>query len=235
MQGTWAIDVDPENSVTILEGLRNGAGRTVKLLHAKGANIVNDPSLAARLNMHNRTMPSVVIGPDSPETMIEEALDTARKADTILLCLGEAKEHSGESSTRADITLPAAQRPLFDAIAAYAKESGKPLILFAMAGRPLALAHEAGTCRRADLDRPSRQRGGQRPRRCAVRRGLALGPPVAGLAAQRRPASPADRGSGHRPADLGRGHRCRGRYGTATHRGTTGSASSPPPAFWKTR
>jgi beta-glucosidase len=142
MQGTWAIDVDPEHSVTILEGLRAAAG-SLDILHAKGCNIVDDPSLAARLNMHNRAMPSVVIGPESPEAMFADALATAEKADAILLCLGEAKEHAGESSTRADITLPAAQRPLFDAVAAHARATGKPLILIAMAGRPLALAHEA--------------------------------------------------------------------------------------------
>lgn len=142
MQGTWAIDVDPEHSVTILEGVRAAAG-PLDILHAKGCNIVNDPSLAARLNMHNRAIPSVVIGPESPGAMLEEALRTAEKADQILLCLGEAKEHAGESSTRADITLPSAQRPLFDAIAAHARETGKPLILIAMAGRPLALTHEA--------------------------------------------------------------------------------------------
>lgn len=143
MQGTWAIDVDPENSVTILEGLRAAAPAGMTVLHAKGANIVDDPSLAARLNMHNRAMPSVVIGPESPSAMIKAALVTAAKADTILLCLGEAKEHAGESSTRAEITLPEAQRPLFDAIAAHARAEAKPLVLIAMAGRPLALTHEA--------------------------------------------------------------------------------------------
>ncbi|MDE3239827.1 MAG: glycoside hydrolase family 3 C-terminal domain-containing protein [Paracoccaceae bacterium] len=140
MQGTWAIDVDPTKSVTILEGLRAQAGE--RILHAKGCNIVDDPSLAARLNMHNRSMPSVIIGPDTPEAMLREALEVARSADAILLCLGEAKEHAGESSTRADIALPAAQRPLFDSLSAFARTSGKPLILIAMAGRPLALSHE---------------------------------------------------------------------------------------------
>lgn len=141
MQGTWAIDVEPDHSVTLLEGLQNAGGLTV--LHAKGCNIVDDPSLAARLNMHNRAMPSVVLGPGTPQEMLAEALATAGKADIILLCLGEAKEHSGESSTRDDITLPPEQRPLFDAIAGHAKAAAKPLILVATAGRPLALAHEA--------------------------------------------------------------------------------------------
>jgi beta-glucosidase len=143
MQGTWAIDVDPTLSVTLLEGITAAAGNRLAVRHAKGCNIVNDPALAARLNVHNRDMPSVVLGPDSPEAMVAEALSVARTADAIVLCLGEAKEHSGESSTRLDIGLPEAQRPLFDAVASYAAEAGKTLILVAMAGRPLALEYEA--------------------------------------------------------------------------------------------
>jgi len=140
MQGTWAIDVDPAHSVTLVEGIRNVAGSAVEVLHAKGCNIVDDPSLACRLNMHNVTQPSVVIG--DPAHLLAEALATASRADAILLCLGEAKEHAGESSTRVDVQIPLDQRPLFDALSNYAATAGKPLVLIAMAGRPLALSHE---------------------------------------------------------------------------------------------
>ncbi|MFT3987862.1 glycoside hydrolase family 3 N-terminal domain-containing protein [Aestuariivirga sp.] len=140
MQGTWAIDVDPAHSVTLVEGIRNVAGSTVQVIHAKGCNIIDDPSLACRLNMHNANQPSVVIG--NPAHLMAEALDAAADADVILLCLGEAKEHAGESSTRIDVQIPLDQRPLFDAIASYAAAAGKPLVLIAMAGRPLALSHE---------------------------------------------------------------------------------------------
>lgn len=141
MQGTWAIDVDPDHSVTLLEGFQAVPG--IRVLHAKGCNITNDPDLACRLNMHNASSPSVVIGPDSPAGMLGEALTVAAQADAIILCLGEAKEHSGESSTRMDVQIPLDQRPLFDAISDYAQAAGKPLVLIAMAGRPLALTHEA--------------------------------------------------------------------------------------------
>lgn len=143
LQGTWAIDVDPGGSVTILEGLRAVAGPGTRILHARGCNLVDDLDLALRLNIHNPRTPSVVIDPRPVAEMIAEARQVAAAADAILLCLGEAKEHAGESSTRADITLPAAQRPLFDAMADLARATGKPLILIAMAGRPLALTHEA--------------------------------------------------------------------------------------------
>lgn len=142
MQGTWAIDVDPALNVTLLEGVQAVPG--IRVLHAKGCNITDDPDLACRLNMHNANNPSVVIGPETPAQMVEQALAVAAQADAIILCLGEAKEHSGESSTRLDVQIPLDQRPLFDAISDHARAAGKPLVLIAMAGRPLALSHEAG-------------------------------------------------------------------------------------------
>lgn len=134
MQGTWAIDVDPAHCVTVLEGLRAGGGNT-HVLHAKGCDIVSDPDLAARLNVHNRHMPSVTIDPRPLHETIAEALAVADEAHTIVLCVGEAKEHAGESSTRLDIGLPGAQQELFDALRA----TGKPLVVVAISGRPLAL------------------------------------------------------------------------------------------------
>jgi beta-glucosidase len=139
MQGTWAIDVDPASSVTVLEGLRAGGGNT-HILHAKGCNIVEDANVAARLNIHNRHMPSVVIDARPPHEMIAEARAVAEQADAIVLCLGEAKEHAGESSTRLDIGLPGRQQALFDAMRA----TGKPLVVIVLAGRPLALTGVTG-------------------------------------------------------------------------------------------
>ncbi len=138
MQGTWAIDVDPTSNVTVLEGLRAVGGNT-HIVHAPGCNLVDDPDIAARLNIHNRHMPSAIIDPRPLDDMIAEAHEVAERADAIVLCLGEAKEHAGESSTRLDIGLPGRQQALFDAMRAAAKASGKPLILVAIAGRPLAL------------------------------------------------------------------------------------------------
>jgi beta-glucosidase len=134
MQGTWAIDVDPAHNVTVMEGLRAAGGNT-HVLHARGCNIVEDANVAARLNIHNRDMPSVVIDARPLAEMLDEARAIAEQADAIVLCLGEAKEHAGESATRLDIALPGAQQALFDCMRA----TGKPLVVVAISGRPLAL------------------------------------------------------------------------------------------------
>jgi beta-glucosidase len=142
MQGTWAIDVEPDHSVTLLQGIVAAASGHAHILHAKGCNIVDDPRLAARLNVHNPATPSVVIGPESAADMLEAALALVPGADAVILCLGEAKEHSGESATRSDVTLPGAQGALVRAVSKVARASGVPVILIAMAGRPLALTGE---------------------------------------------------------------------------------------------
>ncbi|SOC00240.1 glycoside hydrolase family 3 N-terminal domain-containing protein [Rhodobacter maris] len=143
MQGTWAIDVNPADSVTLLEGLRAAAGPNLAVVHAKGCSIVEDPDLAARLNMHNRTMPSVPPEERPLTEMLAEARTLAGQADAVVLALGEAKEHAGESATRLDIALPGAQSRLLAEVAAVAQARGVPLIVVVLAGRPLALADAA--------------------------------------------------------------------------------------------
>ncbi len=134
MQGTWAVAAKPEDSVTVLEGLR-AAYPDGRILHAKGANIVDDPNIAARLNVFGETAP---IDARTPDAMIAEAVALARQADVVIACVGEAKEHTGESSTRTEIGLPGSQRRLLQAL----HETGKPLVLVTMSGRPLALEWE---------------------------------------------------------------------------------------------
>jgi beta-glucosidase len=71
--------------------------------------------------------------------LIAEAVALARQADVVVACVGEAKEHTGESSTRSDIGLPGSQGALLRAL----RDIGKPLIIVTMSGRPLALEWEA--------------------------------------------------------------------------------------------
>jgi beta-glucosidase len=135
MQGTWAVAARPEDSVTVLEGIGNVAGADTRILYAKGANIVDDPNIAARLNVFGETF---AIDARSSSDMIAEAVACAEKADVVIACVGEAKEHSGESSTRTEIGLPGGQQRLVQAL----RRTGKPLVLVTMSGRPLALESE---------------------------------------------------------------------------------------------
>lgn len=137
MQGTWAVAARAADSITVLEGMRAAVGDRCRILHAAGANIVDDPDIAARLNVFGET---VMLDPRSPEEMAAEAVSAALEADVVITCLGEAKEHAGESSTRTSLGLPGSQQALLRVL----KQTGKPLVLVTMSGRPLALEWEDG-------------------------------------------------------------------------------------------
>jgi beta-glucosidase len=135
MLGTWAPTGNPKFAVPILEGFQNVVGKDVKILYAKGANICNDPEFAAKINVFGQR---IEIDNRSPETMLNEALATAKKADVIVAVIGEATEMSGESSSRSNISLPESQKILVRALT----KMGKPLVLVNLSGRPMTLVEE---------------------------------------------------------------------------------------------
>ncbi|MFD0960661.1 glycoside hydrolase family 3 N-terminal domain-containing protein [Paenibacillus chungangensis] len=65
----------------------------------------------------------------------ERAIEAARRAEVIVLALGEGSEMSGEAGCRADIALPSAQLELLRKL----KELGKPIVVVLFNGRPLDL------------------------------------------------------------------------------------------------
>lgn len=66
---------------------------------------------------------------------IDAAVAAARRADVMVLALGEPQRYSGEAQSRLEITLPLAQQALAEAVAA----TGKPLVVLLRNGRALAL------------------------------------------------------------------------------------------------
>ena len=135
MLGTWAPTGDFNFAVTVLEGFQNVVGDDVNIIHAKGANISDDPEFAEKINVFG---PKIFIDERSPETMLREAVSVSRKADVIVAVVGEATEMTGESSSRTDITLPPSQKKLLKELA----KAGKPLVVVNMSGRPMEIGEE---------------------------------------------------------------------------------------------
>jgi beta-glucosidase len=135
MLGTWAPTGDPQYAITVLEGFKNTAGSTVNILYAKGANISDNQEFAEKINVFG---PKIEIDERSLETMLNEAILVAQKADVLVAVVGEASEMTGESSSRSDISLPESQKKLLRALA----ETGKPLVIVNMSGRPMTLGEE---------------------------------------------------------------------------------------------
>lgn len=132
MLGTWAVSGDPQKSVSVLEGMKNVGGNTLKIQYAKGANITDDPNLARQANVFGMR---VEIDKRHPDEMLQEALSLARQSDVVVAVVGEASEMSGEAASRSDITLPASEQKLLKALYA----TGKPVVVVIMSGRPLVL------------------------------------------------------------------------------------------------
>jgi beta-glucosidase len=114
--GTWSMDGRPEDVQTPLAALRKMLGDE-RVLYAPG--LKNSRS--------------------TDKAGFEAALDAARRADVILLFLGEEHILSGEARSRAFLDLPGAQQDLVTEIA----RAGKPIAAIIQAGRPLTIHQTA--------------------------------------------------------------------------------------------
>ncbi|MDB5016108.1 MAG: bglX 3 [Mucilaginibacter sp.] len=135
MLGTWVIAGDPEKSVSVMDGIKNIVGNNVNILYARGSNITDDSLLGVRAFALNNGQ---IKDKRSPKEMIDEAVETAKKADVVVAVVGESANMSGESSSRSDIRIPESQRDLLKALA----KTGKPLVIVLFNGRPLTLTWE---------------------------------------------------------------------------------------------
>ncbi|MEY2596296.1 MAG: beta-glucosidase BglX [Bacteroidota bacterium] len=132
MLGTWAVSGDPQKSIPVLDGMKNVGGVGLNIRYAKGANITDDPNLARQANVFGLR---VDIDKRTPDMMLQEAVSIAYQSDVVVAVVGEASEMSGEAASRSDITLPASQQKLLQALYA----TGKPVVVVIMSGRPLVL------------------------------------------------------------------------------------------------
>ena len=136
MSGTWAVAAVPDQYKTIKEGLEDALeGTDAKLVYAKGCNLMYDAAAEAIGTMFGREMRDS----RSVEAMRDEALAAAKKADVIVLAMGEASEMSGECASRVDIEMPDAQHDLMVEL----KKLNKPMVLLHFAGRPTVLNWES--------------------------------------------------------------------------------------------
>lgn len=135
MLGTWVIAGDPNKSVSIIDGIKNVAGSNANVLYARGSNITDDSMLNERAWFFGMKQ---IKDKRSPQEMIAEAVETAKKADVVVAVVGESANMTGESSSRSDISIPESQRELLKALA----KTGKPIVMVLFNGRPLTLPWE---------------------------------------------------------------------------------------------
>ena len=110
--GFWSIAFpdDSQRIVTQFDGIKAQLDKNSELLYAKGCN-----------------------ANDNDKSMFAEAVETAKKADVVIMTLGEGHAMSGEAKSRSNIHFSGVQEDLLKEIA----KTGKPIILMINAGRPL--------------------------------------------------------------------------------------------------
>lgn len=110
--GFWSIAFKDDNQriVSQFDGIKNQLDKNSTLLYAKGCNV-----------------------DDQDKTQFAEAIETAKKADVVIMTLGEGHAMSGEAKSRSVIGFTGVQEDLLKEIA----KTGKPIILMINAGRPL--------------------------------------------------------------------------------------------------
>ncbi|MFN1218921.1 beta-glucosidase BglX [Chryseobacterium kwangjuense] len=110
--GFWSIAFKDDNQriVSQFDGIKNQLDKSSTLLYAKGCNV-----------------------DDQDRSMFAEAVETAKKADVVIMTLGEGHAMSGEAKSRSNIGFSGVQEELLKEI----MKTGKPVVLMINAGRPL--------------------------------------------------------------------------------------------------
>ena len=76
---------------------------------------------------------------ETDEASVASAVEAAKSADVVVLCLGEKTKWSGENCSRSSIALPQVQEDLLRCV----KAVGKPVVVLIASGRPVDLSRIA--------------------------------------------------------------------------------------------
>ncbi|MGH7712575.1 MAG: beta-glucosidase BglX [Gemmatimonadaceae bacterium] len=110
--GNWVGMGRAADGMSVLDGIRRAVSQQTNVLYARGAAPTSDDT-----------------------TGIAEAVSVARRAQAVVLVIGEIPDMSAEAASRASIELPGAQLRLAQAVHA----TGVPTMVVLMNGRPLAV------------------------------------------------------------------------------------------------
>jgi beta-glucosidase len=121
--GSWRIAADDNTAISVLEGMKNYPNN--ELIYTKGADVAIGRTQFMWETKINTTDTSG----------FAEAIATAKKADVVVMVLGEHGLQSGEGRSRADIGLPGVQQELLEAV----YKANPNIVLVLTNGRPLAI------------------------------------------------------------------------------------------------
>ena len=133
--GSWAGNGQAKDAVTPLEAIVARLGKE-HVFYAKGVDIPPyESGLAAGVAAPAPATATGVVGVETSQkpASIEDAVNTALKADVVILFVGELAGMTGEASSRSSMDLPGEQQKLAMAVLA----TNKPVVMVLESGRPL--------------------------------------------------------------------------------------------------
>lgn len=128
--GAWSLFFKQEENVTLEQALKE---RKIKIPYtvSSGCSMLAPGTHMAGFS----TNMDSDITDEQLENMMAETVECAKKADAVVLAIGEHRQMSGEAGSRTDITVPEHQMELFRRIA----NVNKNVIVVNFSGRPLDL------------------------------------------------------------------------------------------------
>lgn len=116
MNGFWRGKGQAKDVVTLLDGIKAAVSENTRVRFAEGSGLES-----------------------MDKKQLRQAVKLAKKSDVVILAVGEDADKTGESSSRTNIELYPAQQQLVKAI----HETGTPVVMVLMNGRPLAIEWSA--------------------------------------------------------------------------------------------
>lgn len=132
--GLWAVHADTADVPTLKEAMEEALGEE-NLLSARGCDILEETFGLGEFGSSKEAESSKTAQRQTADAQWKQAIEAAKKADVIVMALGEHPGQSGEGGSRTDICIPAIQQKLLEEISCM----GKPVVLVLFSGRPLVL------------------------------------------------------------------------------------------------
>ena len=140
-QVDWMPDGHPREMIdTVLDGFKALVPEDWEVAYSRGANIVDlisDPE--GETFPDGQPRPKVGVSAAFDQALLDEAVENARRSDLIVAVVGDVMQMIGETCSTATLELQGGQNALIDALAAVARETGKPFVVVLMSSKPMVL------------------------------------------------------------------------------------------------
>ena len=140
-QVNWMPDGHPREMIdTVLDGFKALVPEDWEVAYSRGANIVDlIPDPEGETFPDGQPRPKVGVSAAFDQALLDEAVENARRSDLIVAVVGDVMQMIGETCSTATLELLGGQNALIDALAAVARETGKPFVLVLMSSKPMVL------------------------------------------------------------------------------------------------